>query len=59
VNVHNAFTFAAQVKPGLSKIQVVMGAHHCDLIKLFWTKDHPASLWITNWLQRATQNEIL
>ena len=53
VGLQNAFTFAAQVKPGLSKIQVVMGAHHSDLVNLFWAKDHPAAQWITDWLHRC------
>jgi len=59
VNVQNAFTFAAQVKPGLSKIQVVMGAHHYDLIKLFCTKDHPVAQWIVDWLQHSIHNKAL
>ena len=53
VDLQNAFTFAAQVKPGLSKIQVVMGAHHSDLVNLFWTKDHLAAQWIKDWLHRC------
>ena len=53
VGLQNAFTFAAQVKPGLSKIQVVMGAHHSDLVNLFWATDHPVAQWITDWLHRC------
>ena len=53
VDIQSAFTFAAQVKPGLSMMQVIMGAHHSDLVNLFWKKDHPATQIITAWLHRC------
>jgi len=57
VDLQNAFTFAAQVKPGMSRIHVAMGARHSDLVNLFWTKDHPAAQILISWLNHCVSRK--
>jgi acetyl esterase/lipase len=54
LDLQNALTFAAQVKPGLSRVHIAMGAHHSDLHHLYWNEEHPVATSIRSWLRDCT-----